>query len=162
MPFSKTCAYVIVPIYLFIVRNHATEPNRKSRKAKKWPLSCGAAGDAAEHGLNVTALGHASRAWPWGGLSPSSSTGLEGWVVSAHHGLALFTSSLYEGKCTRRKMLEVVKSRGPQEALDWQEGGIWSLHMIRLAFTQSINYRLDVEEIEYVKRLLTIKILLVH
>lgn len=57
---QQNTTYVIMQIYLFIVCNHATEPNmlffcsekqgRRKRRQKKWPLSmsCRAGGDAAE------------------------------------------------------------------------------------------------------------------
>lgn len=134
---QQNTAYIIMQIYLFIVCNHATEPNMPFFTQK------GGEGGGRREGKEVkkvtavavmrsrrgccwechTAFGHTSRAWPRGSLSPFSSTGLEGWVVSAHHGHAFFTSLLHKctkGKRTSRKQSEVVNSsQVPQEDMDW-------------------------------------------
>ena len=131
---SAYMSYVIMQICLFIVCNHATEPNmpvfcperqerRRKRKRKSDRCCCchvEPEGTLLRMSRRVRSY---HQAWPWCSLSPFSSTGLEGWVVCTDHGHAFFFTSLLhkytQGERTRRKQSRVVKSsQVPHEDMD--------------------------------------------
>lgn len=120
--FKQNTAYVMMQIYLFVVCNHATEPNlpffckeEEEEEGRKYKKVTTDAVMQSRRGCGHecrTTFSSTSRAQPSGSLSPFSSTGLKGWVVSTHRGHVFFTSLLcavHTGKTHKQKAFKSGK-----------------------------------------------------
>lgn len=111
---QQNTAYVIMQIYLFIVCNHATEPNmaffvQKSRKGggregkKNWPLllSCRAGGDAAENVTRCSVIAAGLGLEAASSLSPPQDYRGEWWALIMVMCFHCYTRKTHKQKAVR-------------------------------------------------------------